>query len=102
APVDLAGTDRPHDRAVCRRDVPDVRAEAVRGIERIGGEHVAVAGLLRDDRRGRDRGALLVTVDDGAVLGCGRPEPEAVDETDVGPLAGPQRRAQAAAGRLAP
>ena len=49
--------------------------------ERVHSSHQAVACHLRHDRGGRDRGALLVPVHDGAVLRGGRAEPKAVDET---------------------
>jgi hypothetical protein len=65
---------------VAGRDVADVLREAVSRIERIEPVHQPVARHLGDDRRGGDRGALRVAVDDGRVLRCGRPEPEAVDE----------------------
>jgi hypothetical protein len=67
-----------------RRDVADVRRESVLGIERIHPPHQPVARHLRDDRRRGDRGTLLVAVDDGAMLGRGRAEPEAVDEAGLG------------------
>jgi ribonuclease HII len=70
APVDLGRSDAPDDRAVGRGDVADVRPEAVRGVERVGGAHVPVARHLRDDRGRGDGGALLVAVDDRAVLSC--------------------------------
>ena len=58
--------------------------------------HVAVAGHLRDDRGGGDRGALLVAVDDRAVRRRQGPELEAVDEARLRRLAGPERLPQAA------
>ena len=45
--------------------------------------HRPVADNLGDDGCGRDRRALLVAVDDRSMLGRRRPEPEAVDETDL-------------------
>ena len=81
AAMDLGRADAADDRAVRRRDVADVRVEAVGRIERVGGVHVAVARHLGDDRRGRDRRALLVAVDDRAVRRRGRPELEAVDSS---------------------
>ena len=69
-----------HRRRVPGRDVADVAGEAVAWVERVEAAHHPVARHLRDDRRGRDRGALGVAVDDGAVLRRGRAEPEAVDE----------------------
>ena len=57
------------DTAECSgRDVADVRSEAVGREERVEAAHQPVADDLRDDRRGRDRGAALVPVDDGDVL----------------------------------
>ncbi len=82
--MDLAGPALTHDRGVPGCDVADVRDEAVVREERIEPPHEAVAGDLGDDRGGRDRGALLVSVDDCRVVGRGRPEPEAVDETRLG------------------
>ena len=52
--------------------------------ERVEAAHQPVAGDLRDDRRGRDRRALLVAVDDGGVRRRRRPEAEAVDEARLG------------------
>ena len=94
--MDLAGPSFAHDGGVRRRDVPDVRGEAVAGVERVGHVHVAVARHLRDDRGRRDRRALRVAVDDRAVRRRRRPEAEAVDERDVGRLAPPERLAQPA------
>ena len=68
------------DRGVPRRDVADVRREAVPRVERVEPAHDAVAGHLRHDRGGRDRRALRVAVHHRLMLGRGRPEPEAVDE----------------------
>src|SRR5262249_33562060 len=65
------------------RDVADVLRKAVRRIERVETAHQPVARHLRDDRRRRDRGTLLVAVDNGHVLGRSRAETEAVDETGV-------------------
>ena len=48
-----------------RRDVADVRREAVVREQRIHAPHQPVTSHLGDDRRGGDRGALLVAVDDG-------------------------------------
>ena len=96
-PVHGARTAFAHDGGVRRRDVADVLCEPVRRIERIEPAHQPVACHLRDDRRRRDRRALRVAVDDGGVLGRGRPEPEAVDETGLG-----RRRERAAASRAAP
>ena len=81
--MDLAGPALANDGGVRRRDVADVRAEAVVRVERVEPAHVAVARHLRDDRRGRDRGALRVAVDDRAVRRRRRAEPEAVDEADL-------------------
>ena len=67
-----------------RRDVADVRREAVVRKDRVHPAHDAVAGDLGDDRGGGDRGALLVPVDHSLMLGRGRPEPEAVDEAGFG------------------
>ena len=82
--MNLGGPDLAHDRRVPRRDVADVRAKAVRRIQGVHPPHHPVARHLGDDRGGGDRGALLVAVDDGAVLRRGRPEPEAVDQADLG------------------
>ena len=76
------------ERADClvvrRRDVADVRDESVVRVERVETTHDAVAHDLRHDRRGGDRRAPCVAVDDGAVRRRRRPEPEAVDEAGVG------------------
>jgi hypothetical protein len=52
-------------------------------VERREPPHRPVAHDLRDDGRCRDRRALLVPVDDRAVLRRRRAEPEAVDEADL-------------------
>ena len=92
--MDLAGPSLAHDLRVRRRDVADVRREAVARIHRVRGAHVAVARHLGDDRGGGDRGALRVAVDDRPMLRCGRAQLEAVDQRDVGGLTGPERRPQ--------
>ena len=53
-------------------------------IERREPSHRPVPHDLGDDRRGRDRRALLVAVDDGLVLGRSRAQSKAVDEADLG------------------
>ena len=75
---------REHGAVCARGDVADVRREAVARVERVEPPHEPVARHLRDDRRGRDRGALRVAVDDGDVRRGQRPEPEAVDEARLG------------------
>jgi hypothetical protein len=72
------------DCRVGRRDVADVLREPVRRIERVQPPHQPIARDLRDDRRGRDRSALRVAVDDREVRGSGLSEAEAVDETRLG------------------
>jgi len=69
---------------VLRGDVPDGRDEAVVRVDGIESPHDTVAHDLRDDRRGGDRGAASVAVDDSTVRGRRRPESEAVDQTGVG------------------
>ena len=66
---------------VAGRDVADVAREPVARIERVQPAHDAIPRHLGDDRGSRDRGALGVAVDDRAMLGRERAEPEAVDET---------------------
>ena len=66
---------------VARRDVADVRREAVTRVERVHPAHRAVADDLGHDRCGGDRGAPLVTVDDRDVLGRGRAEAKTVHQT---------------------
>jgi hypothetical protein len=104
--MDLRGTDLSDDRGVPRRDVADVGAEAVRRVERVHSPHHPVAHDLRHDRRGGDGGALLVAVDDRAVLRRPWTQPEAVDEADLrgwrklredGPQAGEVRAMEALA-----
>jgi hypothetical protein len=58
--------------------------------------HVAVAGYIGDDRGRRDRGALLVAVDDGAMRRREGAELEPVDQAHLSGLAGPQRLPQSA------
>ena len=82
--MDLGGPPLADDRRVAGRDVADVRGETVLRIERSQPPHRPVADDLGDDGRSRNRRALLVAVDDRSMLGRGRPEPEAVDETDLG------------------
>src|SRR5579862_1466181 len=94
ATVDLRWADAPHDGAVCRRDVADVRGEPVGRVERVGGVHVAVARHLRHDRGRGDRRALLVAVDDRTMTRRRGPEPKSVDEVHVGGLARGERRAE--------
>src|SRR3954454_19157934 len=48
------------DLRMTGRDVADVRREAIVREERVHPPHDAVTRDLRDDRRGRDRRALLV------------------------------------------
>ena len=80
----LARPVLPHGGRVAGRDVADVAREAVARVERVQPPHHAVARHLRDDRGGRDRRALRVAVDDGAVLGREGTEPEPVDEAGLG------------------
>ena len=82
--VQRAGAALAHDRRVSRRDVADMGGEAERRVESIEASHRPVTDDLRHHRRGCDSGALLVAVDDGAVRGRRRAEPEAVDEPHVG------------------
>ena len=49
--MDLARADAAHDRAVRRRDVADVRGEAVGGVERVGAR--ACSGRASPSRRSR-------------------------------------------------
>ena len=82
--MQLAGPERAHRRRVLRRDVADVRAEPVPRVERIEPTHDAVTHHLRDDGRGRDRGAARVAVHERPVRRRGAPEPEPVHETRLG------------------
>jgi hypothetical protein len=61
-----------------------VPRESVRRVERVEPSHQPVARHLRDDRRGGDRRALRVAVDDRRVLRGRRPEAKAVDEARLG------------------
>lgn len=82
--MELARAPLSNHGGVPRRDVADVRRKPVHGIERVHAPHRAVADNLRDDRRRGNRGALLVSVDDGAVGRRRGAEPETVDETCLG------------------
>src|SRR5438128_1771795 len=50
--VDPGGATRADDRRMARRDVPDVRGEAVVREDRVHPPHDTIARHLRDDRRG--------------------------------------------------
>src|SRR5436189_3167172 len=82
--MDLTRADLAYNGRMARRDVADVRAEAVGRVQRVHPPHHPVTGHLRDDRRRRDRRALLVAVNHGAVVRREWPEPEAVDEANLG------------------
>src|SRR6266487_816422 len=84
AAVDARWSTLTHDLGMARRDVPDMRGEAVMREERVHPPHKTVTRHLGDDRGRGDRGALLVTVDDRAVGRRRRAKAEAVDETCFG------------------
>ena len=63
------------------RDVANVRGESVVRVERVQTAHRAITDYLGDNRRGRDRGALLVSVYNRLVLWSVRAEPESIHQT---------------------
>ena len=82
--MDLARAALPHDPGVPRRDVADVRREAVTRKERVQTMHGAITNDLGDDRGGCDRSAALVAVDDRDMLRSARPKAETVHEARLG------------------
>ena len=82
--MDLARTELPHDARMPRRDVTDVRREAVAWKERVQAAHGAITDDLGDDRGGSDRSASLVAVDDRNVLRSARPKAKTVHEARLG------------------
>ena len=81
--MNLARATLAHESRMSGRDVTDMGRKPVARIEGIHPAHRPVADDLGHDRRGRDRCAPLVAVDDGHVLRRGRPEAKPVDETCV-------------------
>ena len=67
--MDVGRPARADGRRVTRRDVADVRREAVVRKQRVHPAHRAVADDLGDDRRGCDRRALRVAVDERPMVG---------------------------------
>ena len=78
-------------RAVLGRRVADVRAELPAGVQRVGAAHEAVARDLREDRRGGDRRARRVAVDDRALLVADVRNREPVDEAQAARAGRPAR-----------
>jgi len=72
-----------HSPRVRRRDVPDVRDEAVPRVESVEATHDPISHDLGHDRGGRNRCAASVPVHDRLVRRCRRPESKSVDEAGV-------------------
>ncbi len=81
--MEICGAKGAHRLGMRRRDVPDVRDEAVPRVESVEATHDPISHDLGHDRGGRNRRASSVPVHDRLVRRCRRPESKAVDEAGI-------------------